>query len=59
MIAQGHHEAGIKAIVDIVPNHTAVSIDVLEALAAGRGSKGTRLLHLPRGRGENGELPPE
>ena len=58
MAAAAHH-AGIKVIVDIVPNHTASKHEMfIEALAAGRGSAARDRYIFREGRGENGELPP-
>ena len=53
------HAAGIKVIVDIVPNHTSTEHEWFKAaLAAGPGSpERDRYIFRP-GRGENGELPP-
>lgn len=53
------HDAGIKVIVDIVPNHTSTEHPWFkEALAAGPGSpERDRYIFRP-GRGEHGELPP-
>ena len=53
------HEAGIKVIVDIVPNHTADKhVLFQEALAAGPGSPERDRYIFRDGRGEHGELPP-
>lgn len=58
-MAAAAHRAGIKVIVDIVPNHTADKHEMfLEALAAGRGSAARDRYIFREGRGENGELPP-
>ena len=53
------HEAGIKVIVDIVPNYTADKhVFFQEALAAGPGSPERDRYIFRDGRGEHGELPP-
>ncbi|PLS30218.1 alpha-amylase [Bifidobacterium margollesii] len=58
MIAAAH-EAGIKVIVDIVPNHTADRhVWFQEALTAGRGSAARERYIFREGRGEHGEIPP-
>ena len=58
-MAAAAHQAGIKVIVDIVPNHTADRHEMfLEALAAGRGSSARDRYIFREGRGENGALPP-
>lgn len=58
-MAAAAHRAGIKVIVDIVPNHTADKHEMfLEALAAGRESAARDRYIFREGRGENGELPP-
>ena len=53
------HEAGMKVVVDIVPNHTSTEHEWFKAaLAAGPGSpERDRYIFRP-GRGEHGELPP-
>ncbi|MCR8907212.1 glycoside hydrolase family 13 protein [Thermophilibacter sp. ET337] len=58
-MAAAAHAAGIKVIVDIVPNHTSTEHEWFKAaLAAGPGSpERDRYIFRP-GRGENGELPP-
>lgn len=53
------HAAGIKVIVDIVPNHTSTEHPWFrEALAAAPGSPERDRYVFRRGRGETGELPP-
>lgn len=53
------HAAGIKVVVDIVPNHTSTEHPWFrEALAAAPGSPERGRYVFRRGRGETGELPP-
>ncbi|RZU63407.1 glycoside hydrolase family 13 protein [Zhihengliuella halotolerans] len=53
------HAAGIKVIVDIVPNHTSDQHEWFrEALAAPEGSDARDRYIFREGKGENGELPP-
>jgi len=53
------HAAGIKAIVDIVPNHSSNRHAWFqEALAAPKGSPARERYHFRDGLGEHGELPP-
>lgn len=58
-MAAAAHAAGMKVIVDIVPNHTSTEHEWFRAaLAAGPGSpERDRFIFRP-GRGEHGELPP-
>ena len=58
-MAAAAHAAGIKVVVDIVPNHTSTEHEWFKAaLAAGPGSpERDRYIFRP-GRGEHGELPP-
>lgn len=52
-------EAGIRVIVDIVPNHSSDQHEWFqEALAAGRGSAARERYIFREGRGADGELPP-
>jgi len=58
LIAEAH-DAGIKVIIDIVPNHTSDQHVLFQrALAAGRGSDERELYVFRDGRGSSGELPP-
>ncbi|WP_152354060.1 glycoside hydrolase family 13 protein [Brachybacterium subflavum] len=53
------HTAGLRLIVDLVPNHTGSGHSWFqEALAAGRGSRARERYIFREGRGEHGELPP-
>lgn len=53
------HAAGLKMMVDIVPNHTSTQHEWFrEALKAGRGSAARERYIFREGRGEHGELPP-
>ncbi|GAB3912861.1 glycosidase [Microlunatus endophyticus] len=58
-LAKRLHEARIKLIIDIVPNHSSNRHRYfLEALEAGRGSAARRRYIFRDGRGASGELPP-
>lgn len=58
-MAAAAHEAGVKVIVDIVPNHTSDGhVWFQEALAAEPGSPARDRYIFRDGRGEHGELPP-
>lgn len=58
-MAKALHDAGIKLIVDIVPNHSSDRHEWFrEALAAPRGSAARDRYVFRDGLGENGELPP-
>lgn len=58
-MADALHAAGLKLIVDIVPNHTSnLHPWFREALEAGRGSSGRDRYIFREGRGDHGELPP-
>ena len=58
LIAEAH-AAGIKMIIDIVPNHTSDQHALFRAaLAAGPGSPERELYIFRDGRGDAGELPP-
>ena len=53
------HSAGIKVIVDLVPNHTSWDHEwFVEALAAPPGSPARDRYIFREGKGTNGELPP-
>ncbi len=53
------HRAGIRLVVDIVPNHTSNRHAWFrEALASPRGSAARARYHFRDGLGEHGELPP-
>lgn len=55
----GLHAAGIRVIVDIVPNHTSnLHVWFQAALEAAPGSPERERYIFREGRGENGELPP-
>lgn len=58
-LTKAAHAAGMKVIVDIVPNHTSNKHPFFEeALKAGRGSAARDRYIFREGRGDHGELPP-
>ena len=58
-LAESAHAAGIKVIVDIVPNHTSDKhVLFQEALASAPGSPARDRYIFREGRGAHGELPP-
>ncbi|WP_240719972.1 glycoside hydrolase family 13 protein [Pseudarthrobacter sp. NamB4] len=58
-MAAALHAAGIKVIVDIVPNHSSNRHAWFqEALATPKGSAARQRYHFRDGAGEHGELPP-
>lgn len=58
-MAAAIHDAGMKIIVDIVPNHSSDQHDWFqEALAAEKGSAARARYIFRDGQGANGELPP-
>ena len=53
------HAAGIRVVIDIVPNHTSDLHEWFkEALAAGRGSAARERYHFHEGSGPDGAAPP-
>ncbi|MFJ9419262.1 glycoside hydrolase family 13 protein [Streptomyces sp. NPDC101227] len=53
------HDLGLRIIVDIVPNHCSDQHEWFRrAVAEGPGSVARERFHFRKGRGENGELPP-
>ncbi|GAA1075364.1 glycoside hydrolase family 13 protein [Tsukamurella spumae] len=58
-MAAALHDAGIKLIVDIVPNHTSDQHEWFQAaLAAGPGSPERARYHFVEGKGPDGDQPP-
>ncbi|GAA4174136.1 glycoside hydrolase family 13 protein [Gryllotalpicola koreensis] len=58
-MSEALHRAGIRLIVDIVPNHTSDQhVWFQEALASPKGSAARARYIFRDGKGENGELPP-
>lgn len=58
-LIEAAHEADIRVIVDLVPNHTSSEHPWFQAaLAAAPGSPERARYHFVEGRGEDGELPP-
>lgn len=59
LLVEKVHEAGMKIIVDIVPNHTSILHEMFQkALKAAPGSPERDMYIFRDGRGPNGELPP-
>jgi alpha-glucosidase len=59
LLIQESHDAGLKVIFDIIPNHfSSEHIWFQSALQSGPGSTERARFHFYNGRGEKGELPP-
>lgn len=58
-LIEGAHGAGLKIIVDLVPNHFSTEHPWFQkALSSPKGSSERERFHFYDGRGENGEIPP-
>ncbi|MER7001358.1 alpha-amylase family glycosyl hydrolase, partial [Streptomyces sp. NPDC000410] len=58
-LIRGAHELGLRVIVDLVPNHCSDRHDWFrQALREGPGSRLRERFHFRKGKGADGELPP-